>query len=333
MQNNNNLIERTIEKMHKSQQKKKEIVNYLEIHKPHLLWSIFKKWRIKDCCNELIFREYSNWTKKLHKSNFCKYDKFCLACSTRRSIKMIQKFEQWISDNRLENKYRYHITLTVKHNRNQTLKTVLNKLCTAKEKLAKRYRNWKRDSQKTKSFMNNFDWIVSSIEVTYNERNWWHPHIHMLVCWDNNIGIQQLEYWQWWNKELQKEWHNITKDSFQISMRKIDVSKNHFDRKWIGEVFKYAVKFSTLDVPHLADLIELQHQRKYHFFSTYGIFRWWKLDKWENINDEDYIEKTFVYYWDDYKEENYFTENKDTNTKLEYDINSFVNAFKWISNE
>ena len=52
-------------------------------------------------------------------------------------------------------------------------------------------------------------------------------------------------------------------------MRRVDVSDGYFDRKGIGEVFKYAVKFSTLDVPHLVELIELQHTRKYHFFSTY----------------------------------------------------------------
>ena len=255
-----------------SQQKKKEIIEYMEDNKPHLLWSVFKKWRIRDCCNELIFREYLDWTQKLHKSNFCKYDKFCLACSTRRSIRMIHRFEQWIEQYWLQSKYRYHITLTVRHNRNQTLKSVMDKLFHAKEKLAKNYRNWKRDTQKTKSFMNNFDWIVASVEVTFSERNWWHPHIHMLACSDHPIKTEYLKIWDCYgNRELQKERYKITKDSYQISMRPIDVTKDHFDRKWIWEVFKYAVKFSTLDVPHLVDLIDLQHGRKRHFFEPVSI--------------------------------------------------------------
>ena len=296
-----NLIERTIEKMDRSQKKKKEIVDYMETHTPYLLGSVFKKWRIKDCCNVLIFHDYLNWEQKLHTANFCKYDKFCLACATRRSIRMIQKFEKWIQQYGLDKKNWYHITLTVRHNKYQSLQTVLNKLCKAKDKLAKSYRNSKRNAQKTKSFMHHFEWIIASIEVTYNERSWWHPHIHMLACTDDTLQIDKLEY-SMWNRELQAEWLKITWDSNQISMRKIDVDHDHFDRKWIWEVFKYAVKFSTLDVPHLVELIDLQHQKKYHFFSTYWIFRWWKLDKIENVADKEFIERSMVYLDDEYED-------------------------------
>ena len=87
-------------------------------------------------------------------------------------------------------------------------------------------------------------------------------------------------------------------------MRKIRVDSWYFDRNWIWEVFKYAVKFSTLDVPHLVDLIELQHNRKYHFFSTYGIFRWWKLDSEDKWDDKDYIERTLTYFENEYIEDN-----------------------------
>lgn len=262
----------------------------MEQNKPYLLGSVFKKWRIKECCNVLVFHDYLNWEQKLHTANFCKYDKFCLACATRRSIRMIQKFEKWIKQYWLDKKNWYHITLTVRHNKYQTLQQVLEKLCRAKEKMAKSYRNSKRDSQKTKSFMHHFDGIVTSIEVTYSEKSGWHPHIHMLACTDDKLKIEKLEYSRW-NKELQSEWLKITWDSNQISMREIAVSWDNFDRKWIWEVFKYAVKFSSLDVPHLVELIELQHQKKYHFFSTYWIFRWWKLDKIENIDDKEFIEK------------------------------------------
>ena len=313
---NQNLLERTVSKMERSQQKKKEIVEYMEQHKPHLLGSMFKSNRIKDCCNVLIFRDYLNWEQKLYKANFCKYDKFCLACSTRRSIRMIHRFEEWIQQYKLYNKHRYHITLTVRHNRNQSLKMVLDKLCTAKEKLGKRYRNWKRTSQINKSFMNYFDWIVNSIEVTYNEKNGRHPHIHILACSDYDLSTEYLFKWQcYWNRALQEERYKITWDSYQISMRKIRVDQWYFDRNWIWEVFKYAVKFSTLDVPHLVDLIELQHNRKYHFFSTYGIFRWWKLDKENKWEDNDFVEKTLTYFEDEYVEDNDNLEIETPNNK------------------
>jgi len=56
-------------------------------------------------------------------------------------------------------------------------------------------------------------------------------------------------------------------------MRKIDVNKNHFSRRGIGEVFKYAVKFSKLDIPQLAEVIDIQYANRYRFFATYGLFR------------------------------------------------------------
>ena len=287
--------------MNESQKKKKEIVEYIQKNKPDLMGSVFKSTRIRNCCNVLIFHDYLTGTQKLYKANFCKYDKFCLACSTRRSIRMIQRFINWIQQYQLYKKHWYHITLTVRHNKNQSLNEVMDKLCTAKEKLGKRYRNWKRVTQKKKSFFNYFDGIVSSIEVTYNEKNGRHPHIHILACSEVDLPIVYLKKGQCnWNKELQDEWLGITGDSYQVAMRKITVEDGYFDRSWIWEVFKYAVKFSVLDVPHLVDLIELQHKKKYHFFSTYGIFRGWKLDS-NDGEDGDFVEKTLVYFGDEYR--------------------------------
>jgi hypothetical protein len=80
--------------MEENQKKKKEIIEYIQEHKPYLLGSVFKSTRIRECCNELRFRDYLNGKQKLYKANFCKYDKFCLACSTRRSIRMIKRFTQ-----------------------------------------------------------------------------------------------------------------------------------------------------------------------------------------------------------------------------------------------
>ncbi|EKD25075.1 MAG: Replication protein [uncultured bacterium (gcode 4)] len=297
------IIQRTIDKMVRSQEKKKEITSYLEANKPHLLGNIRKKGRIRDCCNVLIFRDYASWEQKLYKSNFCKYDKFCLACATRRSIKMIQKFEAWIVQYGLDTKNWYHISLTVKHNNRQSLDFLMDKLWRAKEKLAQRFRNSKRANHKTKSFMNNFDGIVSSVEITYSQKSWWHPHIHMLVCTDKNIHIeysQKLTTYS--NRELQKEWYQITGDSYSVAMRKVEVNKDNYSRKGIGEVFKYAVKFSKLDIPQLSEVIEIQLIKKYRFFATYGIFRGWKIEKSDIMNNDKFIEKTFEYYKDGFEE-------------------------------
>ena len=173
----------------------------------------------------------------------------------------------------------------------------MDKLWTAKEKLAQKFRNSKRNTHKSKSFMYNFDGIVSSVEVTHNAKGGRHPHIHMLVCTDREIPIEYSEVLGTQsNRELQKEWYKITKDSYSVGIRKVEVNKDNYSRKGIGEVFKYAVKFSKLDIPQLSEVIEIQQIKKYRFFATYGIFRGWKIEKPDIISNDRFVEKTFEYY-------------------------------------
>jgi hypothetical protein len=70
------------------------------------------------------------------------------------------------------------------------------KLMKAKEKLARNYRNSKRDSQKKKSFFWYFDGMVISIEVAHKWNNGWHPHINILACADHDIPIERWKYYR-----------------------------------------------------------------------------------------------------------------------------------------
>lgn len=74
------------------------------------------------------------------------------------------------------------------------------------------------------------------------------------------------------------EWYQLTGDSFCVAMRGVNINKNHFERQGIAEVFKYAVKFSTLPVPKLVELIALQKRKQYRFYATTGVFRGWRSD-------------------------------------------------------
>lgn len=201
-------IYRTLAKMRKSQKKKEELLTYMKEHAPHLLWSIYRSERIKDCCNVIKFQDYAEWKTRLIKANFCKYDKFCLACATRRSILKIQEFIEWIQRLWLEEKYRYHIVLTVKHKKHQSLSDVMDKLYEAKKKMSQRLRNSKRKVHKDKSFFHKFDWMISSVEVSHSEKNWRHPHIHMIWCSSSPIETKKSKYLKTQsNKELQREWY------------------------------------------------------------------------------------------------------------------------------
>jgi hypothetical protein len=227
-------------------------------------------------------KSLETWEKELINANVRKYDRICIACATKRAIRMIKRFEQGISANNLYKKHRYYIVLTIKHTKEDNLEDLLNKLMQWKSHLTRNFRNSKRKTQRNKSFFHYFDGMVISIEVSHKWSNGQHPHINILACSDDEIPIEKGKYYRWnTNEQLKQERLHITWDSYVHNIRKIDVQWNYFSRSEIREVFKYAMKFSDLTIPHLAGVMDLQYKNKYRFFSTYGIFRWWDNVKYQ----------------------------------------------------
>ena len=278
----------TINKLKKSQNLKEQLIPYIQTNYPQLLSNPARKQRITECCNLVAFRRYlETWDVKLVSANFCKYDRICIACATKRAMKMIKKFKEWIESHNLYDKQRYYIVLTISHKEWDQLEDLMDRLQLYKERLAKAYRNSKRKQQKTKSFFAQFDWMVISIEIAHKWKFWWHPHINILACTDNDIQIDSI-YNRWTtNSELLQERKKMTDwTSYIHNIRKIEVKKDHFSRSWIWEVFKYAIKFSDLTVEQLAQVMAVQQKHQYRFFATYWIFRgrwlvWWCKYDWD----------------------------------------------------
>lgn len=165
-------------------------------------------------------------------------------------------------------------------------------------------KNGKRQEQKTKSFFSVFDGMAIATEITCDmNKNGRHPHFHILACSDTDLPIDYGKYYgcKSTNDDLYYERKKITNDSNQIDIHKINISNKQYSRASIGEVFKYACKFSALPVDKLAEIMNLQHKNHYRFFSSYGIFRWWKIQntktwKWDwsdgvfmrDANDDKY---------------------------------------------
>lgn len=106
----------TIEKFKKSQAMKERFIPYLEEHYPNLLKNQYRKQRIRECCNMVAFRRYlETGNIQLVSSNFCKYDRICIACATKRAMRMIKKFSQGIQEYNLYSKKWYYIVLTISH--------------------------------------------------------------------------------------------------------------------------------------------------------------------------------------------------------------------------
>ena len=287
----------TIEKFTKSQQLKSKIIPYLESNYPWVLKNPNRKQRIRECCNMVAFRRYlETGDIQLVSSNFCKYDRICIACATKRAMRMIKKFKDGVQKHELYEKKRYYIVLTIRHKQWDTLTELMDRLMLYKDKLARSYRNSKRESHKSKSFFSQFDGMVVSIEISHRGTSWRHPHINILACSDNDIHIEVWKHIRWdINEELQAEWLEITNGtSFIHNIRKINVQKNHFTRSGIWEVFKYAIKFSDLSVEQLWEIMVAQHKHQYRFFATYGIFRGWEIWEWSKY-DWNWSEWIFLY--------------------------------------
>ncbi len=285
----------TIAKFTKSQELKAKIIPYLLEHYPQVLRNPNRKQRMRECCNMIAFRRYlDTGNVQLVSSNFCKYDRICIACATKRAMRMIKKFSQGIEENWLYSKKWYYIVLTISHKEWDKLSDLMDRLMLYKEKLARAYRNSKRDNQKSKSFFTQFDGMVMSIEIAHKWKNGWHPHINILACSNNDIPTES-KFVKWnTNQQLLDEWKEITSGTSYIhNIRPIEVKKDHFSRSGIGEVFKYAIKFSDLSMEQLAEVMVNQHKHKYRFFATYGIFRGWKI--WEGPKyDWDWSEWVFL---------------------------------------
>lgn len=158
----------TIAKLEKSQKLKEQLIPYLEANYPALLRNPNRKQRMRECCNHVAFRRYlETGDVQLVSANFCRYDRVCIACATKRAMRMIKRFSQGMQEHKLYDKQRYYIVLTISHKEGDTLAELMERLMLYKDRLARAYRNSKRDSQKHKSFFSQFDGMVFSIEIAH----------------------------------------------------------------------------------------------------------------------------------------------------------------------
>jgi hypothetical protein len=70
----------------------------------------------------VAFRRYlSTRDVQLVSSNFCKYDRICIACDIKKAMRMMKKFSQGLQEHKLYDKKRYYIVLTISHKEWDTL--------------------------------------------------------------------------------------------------------------------------------------------------------------------------------------------------------------------
>jgi plasmid rolling circle replication initiator protein Rep len=193
---------------------------------------------ISGCANFLVFHNYYTIEEiRLSKVITCKKHLLCPFCAARRASKQVEKNGDRIKKVLEENKnlIPVMITLTVKNGDDLTER--FEHIKKSFQKLQQKRKDAIRG--KTETEFTKVKGSMFSYEVT-NKGNGWHPHIHMIALLDDYID----------QSKLSKEWEAITKDSKIIDIRKVtSKSGKTLDiSDALLEVFKYALKFSDLDL-------------------------------------------------------------------------------------
>ena len=242
--------------------------------------------RLQACGTWLLFHYYYGWPEgefedktRLIQANFCNQTMKCNFCAIRRAvIKMrayFERFEHIMAERPFLTPHL--ITLTVKNG--PDLLERYNHLRKSYGILKKRRENFLRRGNGYTEFAK-VTGAAGNVEVTHNIRTKeFHPHMH-LVCTVNG-RIHQLS--------LVEEWRAITGDSYILDARPFTTPDEPL--RAFQEVFKYALKFSSMPIPINYQAAEILKGK--HMLFSLGDFYGLKVP--EKLTD-DPLEQNYVEY-------------------------------------
>jgi len=200
---------------------------------------------MRSCGDWLHFKHYTaSFESRLVAANFCKKHTLCPLCAIRRGSKMLQaylpRFETVLSEHSTLKPYL--VTFTVKDGpelgeRLAHLKKSLGVLHARRRDYLKKGRGWTESALALGG--------VSSTEIKKGKGSGlWHPHAHAVWLCEREPLAGFVDPLTRKGEGLRAEWFAITGDSFEVDVRPIG--------KLVDgalEVFKYALKFSSLSLP------------------------------------------------------------------------------------
>ena len=188
--------------------------------------------RVRDC-GTYIEGMFSKTSKnhKITRANFCKH-RLCPLCAWRRSRKTYGELIQVVNEISSRGSYRFiFLTLTVKNVKGDDLKSEIEHIFHSWDKLKKR-----------KEFQKAIKGFFRNLEVTYNDKTKeYHPHIHALLCVNNNYfkGRNYIKHSDW--QRLWKECCEVDYEP-QVDVRVVKDRENKGYERAVAEVGKYTVK-------------------------------------------------------------------------------------------
>ena len=194
--------------------------------------------KISRCGHYLVFRHYFTVDQlRLHAADFCKKHLLCPLCAVRRGAKYLKAYLDKLQCVRDCNPglKAFLVTVTVKNG--DDLEERFNHLRSAMKKMTQARRDHLKAAKNRHVEFAKALGGVHSIEVkrgSFGKK--WHPHSHMI--WLCHEPPDQ--------EKLSKEWNDWTGDSHVV-----DVRPFHDQEDLVSgfcEVFKYALKFSELEL-------------------------------------------------------------------------------------
>lgn len=231
------------------------------------------KWayKLRRCGEYLVFRDYFTAGKiRLHAADFCKKHLLCPLCAIRRAAKQVKAYLERL---RAIGACRPFlslslVTLTVKDGAD--LGERFRHLAGSFRQLQQARRSYLRGKGPCVELAK-VDGAVGSYEFKRGSGSGlWHPHLHMVCVHDEPLNPAQLS----------ADWRAITGDSFIV-----DVTPFHDGQdpaEGFLEVFKYALKFSSMELSDNWQAFKELTGRRLVF--SFGLF--YGVDVPESLGDE-----------------------------------------------
>jgi len=254
-QNKKKLENKDLLKKSKDYSQKLQKANNKLLQNPHNVNLAIKTNRLENVCNCSNYIENINYldlenTWNIHNkinSIRCNDKRLCEYCSNIEAEKKAVYYWNVIEYKELQDKHLYFLVFTVKHNKEMTSDFVFEKLENGHKKLIQHFKDIKKDKISKSPFL----WIqggFTSFETTKTS-NWYNHHFNLLLITDKPIkDYKELatksksKKLLWKSKSISNLWYKMTKDSYIVSIQKID---NLDYKKSIFEICKYSLKFSS----------------------------------------------------------------------------------------
>ncbi|MGB3226181.1 MAG: protein rep [Desulforhopalus sp.] len=311
----------------KAKQHQVSVAEYILQHEPSLNKVLEA---LEGCSKQLWFRNwYTVGQYRLIGGCTCKKHLLCAMCALRRSAKTVHEVEKKILAVMAENPSLVPVLITMTVKNGESLNERYEHITSAKKRLLHARRNaLHRTSLKNKSITRFIDGSFGSYEFKKGAGgHGWHPHSHEIALLNPSVVFKTVtrkgkvyECPVEFEKQLQAEWLELTKDSFMVDVRKITHVPGQTGEtsllKAICEASKYALKLNDIEHADQIHAYKVLSGRRLTF--TYGSL--WGIKIPDDLNDtiEDelkllpYIDLCYSFYSGSYN----LTEVTDTGDKF-----------------